>query len=62
MSGHRDKTSGSPSNEPSSVHAPAKARDATPSHIDEDAAESWDNEGGHDRTASAERSEGHDLL
>ncbi|MDR6685399.1 hypothetical protein J2Y41_000952 [Arthrobacter sp. 1088] len=62
MSGHRDKTSGSPGNEPGSVNAPAKATDASPSEVDEDAAESWDNEGGHDRTAPAERPEGHDLL
>ncbi|AOY71674.1 hypothetical protein ARZXY2_2130 [Arthrobacter sp. ZXY-2] len=37
-----------------------KTTDATQSHIDEDAAESWDNEGGHDRAASAERLDGSD--
>ncbi|WP_268908735.1 MULTISPECIES: hypothetical protein [Arthrobacter] len=38
-----------------------KTTDATPGHIDEGAAESWDNEGGHDRAASAERPDGSDL-
>jgi hypothetical protein len=61
MSGHRDKESGSPSNEPAPANAPVKTTNATSSHIDEDAAESWDNEGGHDRAASAERPEGSDL-
>lgn len=60
MSGHRDKNAGSPSNEPTPANAPVKTTDATQSHIDEDAAESWDNEGGHDRAASAERLDGSD--
>jgi hypothetical protein len=55
MSGHRDRKSGSPKNEPTTTAAPVKAGDAAPSHLDADAAESWDNEGGHDRTAAAER-------
>jgi hypothetical protein len=38
-----------------SVAAPVKAAEATPAHMDDDARESWDNEGGHDRAASAER-------
>lgn len=58
MSGRRDETSGSPSNEPSPENAPVKTIDETSGHINEDAVEIWDNEGGHDRTATAERPKG----
>ncbi|MCX8453577.1 MULTISPECIES: hypothetical protein [Paenarthrobacter] len=61
MSGHYDNLSETPSKEPSPANAPVKTPDATPRSIEEDAAESWDNEGGHDRAASAERPIGSDL-
>ncbi|NYD78643.1 MULTISPECIES: hypothetical protein [Arthrobacter] len=35
-----------------------KTIDETSGHINEDAVEIWDNEGGHDRTATAERPKG----